>query len=60
MILPIFEVSSIMYTIFARARINLSRSLSTCETQENPWSKENAEAEMIASSKFVFPKNTFV
>ena len=60
MILPILEVSSIMYTILARARMNLSSSDSTCDMHEKPCSNEKAEAEMIASSKFVFPKNTLV
>lgn len=56
MILPIFELSNIIYRNFAFFRTSFKRSASICEPQENPFSGVNAEAEMIASSKFVSVK----
>ena len=56
MILPILEESSIMYTNFAFLRTKRRRSASTCAPHEKPLSGVNAEAEMIASSKFVSAK----
>ena len=59
MILPILELSSIIYVAFALARAIFRRSASICAPHENPFSGVNADAEMIASSKLVLSKYAF-
>lgn len=57
-ILPIFELSSIMYTDFALWQMSLHKSASICVEQENPLSGVNAAAESTATSKLLSVKYT--